>query len=54
MLYTAPEIQVPCSEQYLVVFTHVVDYVDCEACIRLTIYIVQFQLIRETSRQQRG
>jgi len=30
-------------------------YVDCEACIaRLTIYIVRFQLIRDTSLQQLG
>jgi hypothetical protein len=37
--------------QYLVVFK----YVDCEACnARLTIYIVQFQLIRDTSRQLLG
>jgi hypothetical protein len=30
------------------------NYVDCEACTRLTIHIVQFQFIQETSRQQLG
>jgi len=47
--------------QYLVVFTQAaacwcvldelkLNYVGCEACTRLTTHIVQFQLIRDTSR----
>jgi hypothetical protein len=30
------------------------NYVDCAACTHRTIHIVQFQLIRDTNRQQRG
>jgi thiol-disulfide isomerase/thioredoxin len=45
--------------QYLVVFIQVAaswcpKCVETELCTRLTIYIVQLQLIRDTSRQQLG
>jgi hypothetical protein len=46
-------------QEHLSVFTvsgsvHPRCCVDCETCTRLTIYIVQFQLIRDNSRQQLG